>query len=59
MAQAKDFVVKRLDESSTININVVVSIQMVMRVYMAKQLFRLAAWILGCGIEINEQQSSE
>lgn len=50
----KGFEVKKLGKQAIIEIDVKVTRQFRLRIWAGKQLLKLAAFVMGCGIEINE-----
>ena len=50
----QEYKVKKFSKHTTMHIDVRITRQMRLRVEVAIRLLRLAAWVLGCGIVINE-----
>ena len=48
----------RLPNNVTMHVTIVETREFRLRTWIAKQLLRLAAWVLGCGIEVNTNESN-
>ena len=51
--------INKLNDSTTINITTYFTKQFYIRMWIFTRLLKLAAWVLGCGIEINTKDTED